>query len=77
MRRRVEWHDDAGNWFRSYGNENWECDAAGPMTTRCASMNDLPVTETDRKILWLMGRRPDEHPGLTDLRLQSGLAWKQ
>jgi nuclear transport factor 2 (NTF2) superfamily protein len=69
VRFAYEWHDDAGNWFRSYGNENWEFDAAGLMTTRYASINDLPIAQVDRKFLWPLGRRPDDHPGLTDLGL--------
>ena len=69
VRFAYEWHDDAGNWFRSYGNENWEFNAEGLMTIRHASINDLPIAETDRKFFWPLGRRPDEHPGLTDLGL--------
>jgi nuclear transport factor 2 (NTF2) superfamily protein len=69
VRFAYEWHDDAGNWFRSYGNENWEFNAAGLMTTRYASINDLPIAEADRKFFWPLGRRPDDHPGLTDLGL--------
>jgi uncharacterized protein len=65
----YEWHDDAGNWFRSYGNENWEFDANGLMAVRHASINDLPIKSTDRKFDWPLGRRPDDHPGLSDLGL--------
>ena len=64
-----EWRDDGGNWFRSYGNENWEFDENGLMKRRLASINDLPIAETDRKFHWPLGRRPDEHPGLTKLGL--------
>lgn len=69
VRFAYEWHDDAGNWFRSYGNENWEFDGQGYMRTRFASINDLPMTEADRKFRWPQGRRPDDHPGLSDLGL--------
>ncbi len=69
VRFAYEWPDDAGNWFRSYGNENWEFDADGLMRRRYASINDLPITETERKFHWPLGRRPDDHPGLTDLGL--------
>jgi nuclear transport factor 2 (NTF2) superfamily protein len=69
VRFAYEWHDDAGNWFRSYGNENWEFDSDGFMQVRFASINDLPIRETDRKFKWAPGRRPDEHPGLSDLGL--------
>lgn len=65
----YEWHNDAGQWFRSYGNENWEFDADGLMTTRHASINDLPIPEKDRKFRWPQGRRPIDHPGLGDLGL--------
>jgi len=67
VRFAYEWHDDAGNWFRSFGNENWEFDEHGLMTVRHASINDLPIREEDRKYHWPLGRRPDGHPGLTDL----------
>ncbi|MBT2229409.1 nuclear transport factor 2 family protein [Nonomuraea sp. NEAU-A123] len=67
VRFAYEWHDDAGNWFRSYGNENWEFDEQGLMRARHASINDLPIQESDRKYHWPLGRRPDDHPGLTDL----------
>ncbi len=69
VRFAYEWHDDAGNWFRSYGNENWEFDANGLMDVRHASINDLPIKEADRKFRWPLGRRPDDHPGLSDLGL--------
>lgn len=65
----YEWRDDSGQWFRSYGNENWEFDAAGLMRRRIASINDLPIAEADRKYHWPLGRRPDDHPGLSDLGL--------
>ena len=69
VRFAYEWRDDGGNWFRSYGNENWEFDEQGLMKRRIASINDLPIAETDRKFHWPLGRRPDEHPGLTELGL--------
>jgi len=69
VRFAYEWHDDAGNWFRSYGNENWEFDDKGLMRRRYASINDLPIKEAERKFHWPLGRRPDEHPGLSDLGL--------
>jgi uncharacterized protein len=69
VRFAYEWHDDSGNWFRSYGNENWEFDANGYMARRLASINDLPIREADRKYLWPLGRRPDDHPGLSELGL--------
>jgi hypothetical protein len=69
VRFAYEWHDDSGNWFRSYGNENWEFDAAGLMQLRLASINDLPIDEANRKYRWPLGRRPDDHPGLSDLDL--------
>jgi nuclear transport factor 2 (NTF2) superfamily protein len=69
VRFAYEWHDDSGNWFRSYGNENWEFDAAGYMARRIASINDLPIAAADRKYHWALGRRPDDHPGLSDLGL--------
>lgn len=65
----YEWHDDAGQWFRSHGNENWEFDDQGLMARRHASINDQPITEADRKFHWPLGRRPDDHPGLTALGL--------
>lgn len=69
VRFAYEWHDDSGQWFRSYGNENWEFDDHGYMQRRLASINDLPITEAGRKFRWPAGRRPDTHPGLTDLNL--------
>ena len=69
VRFAYEWHDDSGNWFRSFGNENWEFDEAGEMRRRIASINDLPIREADRKYHWPLGRRPDDHPGLSDLGL--------
>ena len=67
VRFAYEWHDDSKNWFRSYGNENWEFNEAGLMTHRHASINDLPIKESERKYHWSLGRRPDDHPGLSDL----------
>ena len=69
VRFAYEWHDDSGHWFRSYGNENWEFDANGLMRRRHASINDLPISETERKYFWPLGRRPDDHRGLSDLGL--------
>ena len=69
VRYAYEWHDDSGNWFRSYGNENWEFDENGLMAHRFACVNDLPITESERKFHWPLGRRPDDHPGLSDLGL--------
>jgi nuclear transport factor 2 (NTF2) superfamily protein len=69
VRFAYECHDDAGNWVRSYGNENWEFDDDGLMQRRIASINDLPISETDRKFHWPLGPRPDDHPGLTELGL--------
>ena len=69
VRFAYEWRDDSGNWFRSYGNENWEFDDDGLMRRRVASINDLPIRESDRKYHWPLGRRPDDHPGLSDLGL--------
>jgi len=69
VRFAYEWHDEAGNWFRSYGNENWEFAPDGLMQRRFASINDLPITEAERKFHWPLGRRPDDHPGLSDLGL--------
>jgi nuclear transport factor 2 (NTF2) superfamily protein len=69
VRFAYEWHNDQGDWFRSYGNENWAFDAHGLMRLRFASINDLPITDADRKFRWPQGRRPDDHPGLTDLNL--------
>jgi uncharacterized protein len=69
VRFAYEWRDDAGKWFRSYGNENWEFNADGLMQRRYASINDLPIKDSDRKFHWPLGRRPDDHPGLSDLDL--------
>jgi len=69
VRFAYEWHDDAGNWFRSYGNENWEIDEYGLTHVRHASINDLPIQESERKYRWPLGRRPDDHPSLSDLGL--------
>ena len=69
VRFAYEWHDDSGQHFRSYGNENWEFDDQGLMRVRLASINDLPIAETDRKYRWPLGRRPGDHPGLSDLGL--------
>ena len=69
VRFAYEWHDDAGNWFRSYGNENWEFDDNGLMAVRHASINDLPIKAEDRKYFWPLGRRPDDHPSLSELGL--------
>src|SRR6201994_2970585 len=67
VRFAYEWHDDSGTWFRSYGNELWEFDERGLMRRRIASINDLPIREKDRKYFWPLGRRPDDHPGLSEL----------
>jgi nuclear transport factor 2 (NTF2) superfamily protein len=67
VRFAYEWRDDSGNWFRSYGNENWEFNERGLMRRRIASINDSPIRESDRKYRWPLGRRPDDHPGLSDL----------
>jgi len=69
VRFAYEWHDDAGKWHRSYGNENWEFDDRGFMQRRIASINDLPIAASERKLHWPLGRRPDDHPGLTALGL--------
>jgi nuclear transport factor 2 (NTF2) superfamily protein len=69
VRFAYEWHDDSGNWFRSYGNENWEFEQNGLMRVRLASINDLPINQSQRKYHWVLGRRPDDHPGLSDLGL--------
>ena len=69
VRFAYEYHDDSGNWFRAYGNENWEFDENGLMRRRIASINDLPIAESERKFRWPLGRRPDDHPGLSDLGL--------
>ncbi|MEO8244276.1 MAG: nuclear transport factor 2 family protein [bacterium] len=69
VRFAYEWRDAGGQWFRSYGNENWQFDAEGLMARRHASINDLAIAEADRKFHWPLGRRPDDHPGLSDLGL--------
>jgi nuclear transport factor 2 (NTF2) superfamily protein len=69
VRFAYEWHDDSGNWFRSYGNENWEFNGEGLMERRFASINDMPIAESDRNFRWPLGRRPDDHPGLSQLGL--------
>jgi nuclear transport factor 2 (NTF2) superfamily protein len=69
VRFAYEWHDGAVHWYRSYGNENWEFNDDGLMTSRFASINDLPISASDRKYHWPLGRRPDHHPGLSDLGL--------
>jgi nuclear transport factor 2 (NTF2) superfamily protein len=69
VRFAYEWRDDAGNWYRSHGNENWEFDAAGLMRLRFASINDQPIKEAERKFHWPQGPRPADHPGLSDLGL--------
>ena len=69
VRFAYEWHEDSGSWFRSYGNENWEFSENGLMRARHASINDLPIKDAERKYRWPLGRRPDEHPGLSELGL--------
>jgi hypothetical protein len=69
VRLAHEWHDDSGNWYRSHGNEQWEFDAEGLMRRREASINDVRIEEAQRKFHWPLGRRPDDHPGLTELGL--------
>lgn len=69
VRYAYEWHDDSGNWFRSYGNENWEFGDDGLMINRYACINDMPIKESERKFHWPQGRRPDDHPSLSDLGL--------
>ncbi len=69
VRFAYEYHDDSGQWFRAYGNENWQFDAEGLMELRLASINEHPIAESDRKFHWSLGRRPDDHPGLSDLGL--------
>jgi len=69
VRFAYEWHDDSGNWFRSYGNENWEFNDDGLMRERLASINDLAIKESERKYHWAIGRRPDDHAGLSELGL--------
>ncbi len=69
VRFAYEYHDDSGTWFRAYGNENWEFDDGGLMRRRVASINEHPIAAADRKFAWPLGRRPDDHPGLSDLGL--------
>lgn len=69
VRYAYEWRDDSGQWYRSYGNENWQFDENGLMKLRYSSINDLPITQEQRKFHWPLGRRPDDHPGLTELGL--------
>ena len=69
VRFAYEWRDDSGHWYRSYGNEAWKFNEDGLMATRLASINDLPISESDRKNQWPLGRRPDNHQGLSDLGL--------
>jgi uncharacterized protein len=67
VRFAYEWHDEAGRWYRSFGNENWEFDGSGLMRVRHASINDVPIEESARRCHWPLGRRPDDHPDLSDL----------
>lgn len=69
VRFAYEWHDDSGHWFRSYGNENWQFNEQGLMELRYASINDLPIQASERKFHWPLGRRPDDHPSLSELGL--------
>jgi nuclear transport factor 2 (NTF2) superfamily protein len=69
VRFAYEWHDDSGQWYRSHGNENWAFNDQGLMTHRHASINDQPIAESDRRFFWPLGRRPDDHPSLSDLGL--------
>lgn len=69
VRFAYEWHDDSGHWFRSYGNENWQFNEQGLMALRYASINDLPMQESERKFHWPLGRRPDDYPSLSELGL--------
>ncbi|WP_319381279.1 DUF1348 family protein [Thiomicrorhabdus sp.] len=69
VRFAYEWHDDSGQWFRSFGIETWEFNPQGLMQRRFASINDLTIDESERKFFWPLGRRPDDHPGLSDLGL--------
>jgi nuclear transport factor 2 (NTF2) superfamily protein len=69
VRFAYEWHDDSNNWYRSYGNENWEFDENGLMKSRYASINDMRITESERKFFWSHGPRPSDHPGLSELGL--------
>ncbi|GGD35393.1 MULTISPECIES: nuclear transport factor 2 family protein [Franconibacter] len=66
VRFAYEWHDDSGTWYRSYGNENWEFNEQGLMARRFACINDQPITESERRFFWPLGRRPDDHPGLSE-----------
>lgn len=66
VRFAYEWHDDSGQWYRSYGNENWQFNAAGLMAHRFASINDMPIRESERRFHWPLGRRPDDYPCLSD-----------
>jgi len=67
VRFAYEYHDDSGNWFRAYGNENWQFDSSGLMERRIASINEHQISESNRKFHWSLGRRPEDHPGLSDL----------
>ena len=69
VRFQYEWHDQAGQWYRAYGNENWEFSAEGLMRRREASINDVPIADGERQFLWPQGARPQDHPGLTELGL--------
>jgi nuclear transport factor 2 (NTF2) superfamily protein len=69
VRFQYEWHDESGQWYRAYGNENWEFDERGLMRRREASINDVPIAEGERRFHWLQGPRPEDHPGLTELGL--------
>ena len=69
VRFAYEWHDDSGHWFRSYGNENWQFNESGLLHHRHASINDMPISDSERRLHWPLGRRPDDHPGLSDLGL--------
>lgn len=66
VRFAYEWHDDSGTWYRSYGNENWEFNEQGLMARRFACINDQPIAESERRFFWPLGRRPDDHPGLSE-----------
>jgi nuclear transport factor 2 (NTF2) superfamily protein len=69
VRFQYEWHDESGQWYRAYGNENWEFDERGLMRRREASINDVPISEGERRFHWPQGPRPEDHPGLTELGL--------
>lgn len=69
VRFAYEWHDDTGQWYRSYGNENWQFNAQGLMERRYASINDMPIKASERLFFWPLGRRPDDHPSLSELGL--------